>query len=123
MGFSSSFSSTGDIILFGKNKNDMMFAFDRMKELGGGIVLTENGEVIHEIPLCLSGFMSDKEMNLLIKEEKKLKELLADRGYPHNDPIYSLLFFSATHLPYVRITQRGIYDVMNKTVLFPTIMR
>ena len=123
MGFASSFSSTGDIILIGKNKNDMMFAFDRMKELGGGIVLTENGEVIHEIPLCLSGFMSDKEMNLLIKEEKKLKELLADRGYPHNDPIYSLLFFSATHLPYVRITQRGIYDVMNKTVLFPTIMR
>ncbi|MCM3240507.1 amidohydrolase family protein [Heyndrickxia oleronia] len=123
MGFASSFSSTGDIILIGKNKNDMMFAFDRMKELGGGIVLTENGEVIHEIPLCLSGFMSDKEMNLLIKEEKKLKELLVDRGYPHNDPIYSLLFFSATHLPYIRITQRGIYDVMNKTVLFPTIMR
>ncbi|MGE6259879.1 adenine deaminase C-terminal domain-containing protein [Heyndrickxia sporothermodurans] len=123
MGFASSFSSTGDIILIGKNKNDMICAFNRMKELGGGIVMTENEEVIHEIPLTLSGFMSDKDMNDLIVEEKKLKQLLSERGYPHNDPIYSLLFFSATHLPYVRITQKGIYDVMNKTVLFPTIMR
>ncbi|MED3654984.1 adenine deaminase C-terminal domain-containing protein [Heyndrickxia sporothermodurans] len=123
MGFASSFSSTGDIILIGKNKNDMVCAFNRMKELGGGIVMTEKGKVIHEIPLNLSGFMSNKPMDILIKEEKRLKELLIERGYPHNDPIYSLLFFSATHLPYVRITQRGIFDVMNKTVLFPTIMR
>ncbi|QQZ09106.1 adenine deaminase C-terminal domain-containing protein [Heyndrickxia vini] len=123
MGFASSFSSTGDIILIGKNKNDMVCAFNRMKELGGGIVLTEKEEVIHEIPLSLSGFMSNKPMDRLIKEEKVLKELLVERGYPHNDPIYSLLFFSATHLPYIRITQRGIFDVMNKTVLFPTIMR
>ncbi|KYD10235.1 adenine deaminase C-terminal domain-containing protein [Heyndrickxia sporothermodurans] len=123
MGFASSFSSTGDIILIGKNKNDMVCAFNRMKELGGGIVMTEKGKVIHEIPLNLSGFMSNKPMDILIKEEKRLKELLIERGYPHNDPIYSLLFFSATHLPYIRITQRGIFDVMNKTVLFPTIMR
>lgn len=37
MGFASSFSSTGDIILIGKNKNDMVCAFNRMKELGGGL--------------------------------------------------------------------------------------
>ncbi|MGE8207714.1 adenine deaminase C-terminal domain-containing protein [Heyndrickxia sp. NPDC080065] len=122
-GFASSFSSTGDIIIIGKNKNDMVSAFNRMKELGGGIVMVEDGEVIHEIPLTLSGFSSAKPMDILIEAEKKLKELLQERGYPHNDPIYTLLFFSATHLPYVRITQRGIYDVMNKTVLFPTIMR
>lgn len=123
MGFASSFSNTGDIILIGKNKEDMAIAFNRMKEVGGGIVLVENGEVIHEIPLTLAGVMSDKDMETLIEEEKQLKHLLKDRGYPFGDPVYSLLFFSATHLPYIRITQQGIYDVMNKTVLFPTIMR
>lgn len=123
MGFASSFSNTGDIILIGKNKEDMAIAFNRMKEIGGGIVLVENGEVIHEIPLTLAGVMSDKDMETLIEEEKQLKNLLKKRGYPFGDPVYSLLFFSATHLPYIRITQQGIYDVMNKTVLFPTIMR
>ena len=100
-----------------------MIAFNRMKEIGGGIVLAEKGKIIHEIHLPLSGMMSDKELPELIKEEEGLKKLLVERGYAFRDPIYSLLFFSATHLPYIRVTQRGMYDVMNKTVLFPTLMR
>ncbi|WP_078550248.1 adenine deaminase C-terminal domain-containing protein [Litchfieldia alkalitelluris] len=122
-GFASSFSNTGDIILIGKSKEDMILAFNRMKELGGGIVLTEDGQVIHEIPLPLIGHMSDRSMEDLMVEEKQLTILLRERGYQYSDPIYTLLFLSSTHLPYIRITPRGIYDVMNKMVLFPSIMR
>lgn len=35
-GFVSSFSLTGDILVIGKNKEDMMLAHKRMKEIGGG---------------------------------------------------------------------------------------
>jgi adenine deaminase len=119
----SSFSNTGDIILIGKNKRDMLAAFDRMKELGGGIVMVEEEQVVCEIPLKLNGIMSNLPIKELINEEKKLLVELKDRGYSFSDPVYSLLFFSATHLPYIRITQQGMYDVMNKTVLFPSIMR
>jgi adenine deaminase len=122
-GLASSFSNTGDIILIGKNKQDMMAAFNRMKELGGGIVACENGAAVREIPLRLQGIMSSHPVGELMAEEKKLLEYLKEKGYKFADPIYSLLFFSSTHLPYIRITQRGIYDVMKKTVLFPTIMR
>jgi adenine deaminase len=122
-GLVSSYSNTGDIILIGKNKKDMYTAFQRMKEIGGGIVLVENGEVIHEIPLVLNGMTSIKKVEALIEEEKKLKTLLKQRGYQFVDPIYSLLFLLSTHLPYIRITPRGIYDVMNKMILFPSIMR
>ena len=123
MGFASSYSNTGDIILIGKSKPDMIAAFNRMKDIGGGIVLAENGEILHEIPLPLSGLLSEKEMPELIEEEKTLKGLLKERGYRFSDPIYTLLFLQSTHLPYIRMTQKGIYDVMKKTVLFPTIMR
>jgi adenine deaminase len=119
----SSFSNTGDIILIGKSKKDMLFAFNRMKELGGGIVIAENSNIVCELALPLGGIMSDLPMEELMKEEKILLEELKKRGYHFSDPIYSLLFFSSTHLPYIRVTQQGIYDVMNKTVLFPSIMR
>jgi adenine deaminase len=119
----SSFSNTGDIILIGKNKQDMLHAFNRMKELGGGIVVVEEDNVVCELPLYLSGIMSDLPMEELMQQEKGLFSVLKDRGYAFSDPIYSLLFFSSTHLPYIRITQQGMYDVMNKTVLFPSIMR
>ena len=122
-GFASSYSNTGDIIVIGKRKEDMILAFKKLKEIGGGIVMTEYGEVLQEIPLTLQGIMSTEPLEILMKEEQKLKYLLGERGYTFSDPLYSLLFFSSTHLPYIRITSTGIYDVMNKTVLFPTIMR
>jgi adenine deaminase len=122
-GLASSFSNTGDFILIGKNKNDMIKSFQRMKEIGGGIVLVENGEVLHEIPLTLAGVMSDAPMETVIEKEKLFFSHLKELGYHFHDPIYSLLFFSSTHLPFIRITQQGIYDVMNKMILFPSIMR
>ncbi|PLS17018.1 adenosine deaminase [Bacillus sp. M6-12] len=122
-GFASSYSGTGDIVLIGKKKADMMAAFNRLKDIGGGIVLTENGSPIYEMELSLQGLMSDKPVELLIKEENELKGLLQERGYSFSDPVYTLLFFSSTHLPYIRITPSGMYDVMNKKVLFPAIMR
>lgn len=122
-GFASSFSMTGDIVLIGKNKNDMMQAFNVLKEIGGGLVLVENGEVLATLPLKHFGIFSDKSLEEVAKEEKKLLQLLRERGHKHEDPIYSLLFSSSTHLPYIRVTQQGIYDVFKKTILFPSIMR
>lgn len=122
-GLVSSFSNTGDIILIGKNKHDMFTAFNRMKEIGGGIVCCDNGEITQEIPLQLMGIMSEKPVDELIAAENELFAYLKECGYKFIDPIYSLLFFSSTHLPYIRVTQQGMYDVMNKMILFPTIMR
>lgn len=122
-GFASSYSTTGDIIIIGKRKTEMLAAFERMKEIGGGIVLTENSDVIFEMPLQLNGGASNKELTHVIDKQAKLTSLLHERGYNFDDPIHSLLFLSSTHLPYIRITPRGIFDVMKKTVLFPSIMR
>ncbi|PLT33301.1 adenine deaminase C-terminal domain-containing protein [Bacillus sp. V5-8f] len=122
-GFASSYSSTGDIILIGKRREDIIAAFRRMKEIGGGIVMTEYENTIFELPLTMKGIMTNEPIKQLIGKEKELKSLLQERGYPFSDPVYSLLFFSSTHLPYIRVTPQGMYDVMNKTVLFPTIMR
>ncbi|OMF52417.1 adenosine deaminase [Paenibacillus sp. FSL R5-0490] len=122
-GMASSFSNTGDIILIGKSKQEMLNAFNRLKEIGGGIVISEGGRIVQEMELRLKGVMSHKNVEELMQEEKQLVHYLRDQGYRHEDPMYTLLFFSSTHLPYIRITQQGMYDVMNKTVLFPTIMR
>ena len=122
-GFASSYSNSGDIVLIGKNKREMVRAFYALKELGGGMTLVENNEVIGSIPLELLGVNSSKSMQGVMEDEKKFVKLLRERGYKHLDPIYSLQFFSSTHLPYIRVTQKGIYDVKKKTVLFPAIMR
>ncbi|SET39411.1 Adenine deaminase [Oceanobacillus limi] len=119
----SSFSQTGDLVLIGKSKHDMLLAWKRMKELGGGIVIVHQGEILLEIPLALSGKMFYGSMDDLITKETQLKGILRTFGYPFQDPIYSILFLSSTHLPYTRITQEGIIDVKKREVLFPATMR
>ncbi|WP_088005746.1 adenine deaminase C-terminal domain-containing protein [Indiicoccus explosivorum] len=122
-GFASSYSNTGDVILIGKSISEMRRAFEEMKRLGGGLVLSEQGETVAAIPLSIGGGISSEPMETLISQEKRMKEALADRGYQYGDAVYTLLFLQSTHLPYVRVTQKGIYDVMNKQVLFPAFMR
>ncbi|MGW6191139.1 adenine deaminase C-terminal domain-containing protein [Bacillus cereus] len=116
-GLASSYSGTGDIILIGKSKEDMLTAFHRVKELGGGIVIAEKTEVLHEIALPLLGIMSNLEMSALIHKEKMMVKLLQERGYAYNDPAFTILFFSATHLPFIRVTPIGLYDVKSSKVI------
>ncbi|PSL25534.1 adenine deaminase [Planomicrobium soli] len=122
-GFASSYSNTGDIILIGKSRKDMWEAFNQLKLMKGGIVLVENGETVCSVPLPIGGAMSDLPMEQLIEQELTLKAALKERGYTKGDAVYTLLFLQATHLPYIRVTQKGIYDVMNKKTLFPAFMR
>lgn len=122
-GLCSSFSATGDITLIGKRKADMLLAWKRMKEIGGGIVLVHEGEVIYELPLVVGGGMFEGDMEQLIVLESECRELLKEYGFAYDDPVYSLLFLASTHLPYVRVTPFGIVDVMKREVLVPANMR
>jgi len=122
-GMASSYSTTGDFVFIGKSKHDILLAWKRLKELGGGIVVVHEGKILLEIPLVLGGLMDKGDMTVLIRRENELKKLLEQFGYPFGDPIYSILFLSSTHLPYIRITQQGILDIMKKEVLFPSTMR
>lgn len=122
-GLCSTYSTTGDILLIGKNKRDMLTAFQRVKEMKGGICLIQDGEACAEIELPLDGQMSYEPVEALVKKHTNFVRTLQKLGYTFEDPIYTLLFLSSTHLPYIRITPTGMYDVMKKTVLFPSIMR
>ncbi|MFC5559145.1 adenine deaminase C-terminal domain-containing protein [Ureibacillus thermophilus] len=122
-GFASSYSNSGDIILIGKNKEDIIRAFNEMKKMKGGIVLVENNEVIVSLPLAGAGNFFIGQMEELIEKEAALKAALRERGYSHSDAIYTLFFLESTHLPYIRITPKGIFDVMKKEVMIPSVMR
>lgn len=122
-GFATSYSITGDIILIGKDKSAMLAAYNELKRIGGGMVLTENGQVLSTLPLPIGGSLSAEPMENLIVQEIELKSAFKERGYHFTDIIYPILFLQPTHLPYVRITQVGVYDVLKNKVLIPVTER
>ena len=122
-GFATSYSNTGDIILIGKDKSEMLNAFNEVKRIGGGMVLSENEGIVTTLPLPIGGGLSAEPLKILIPQELEIKAALKERGYHHVDAVYTLLFLQSTHLPYVRITQMGMYDVLNNKVLIPVTER
>ena len=54
--------------------------------------------------------MSDKNIDDVIIELKDFAFYLREKGYRFEDPFHSIVFLSTTHLPYIRLTPKGMYD-------------
>ncbi|RYL90965.1 adenine deaminase C-terminal domain-containing protein [Sporolactobacillus sp. THM19-2] len=118
-GFAGSFTATGDLLLMGRNKSDMITAFRRLKEIGGGLVIAGGGRVLAELSLPLLGCMSEEPMERLMHDAGQFEQVLRRFGYGAGNPYFSLLFLSSTHLPYIRLTPKGLYDVMRRSLMEP----
>jgi adenine deaminase len=116
----SSYSVAHGIVVLGRDRNQMAEAVRRVQKSGGGICLMENGEPLFELPLPLLGGMSYEPMDVLIQETGRIVDLFRERGYIHEDPLYTILFLSATHLPALRLTAEGLLSVKTNQIVVPT---
>lgn len=116
----SSYTLSGDLIILGRDPVQMAKAANHLLANQGGIYLFQNEELQFELDLPLLGSMSLLDMDTLIEETSRLFDLMRDSGYSFADPIYSLLFLSATHLPKVRLTSKGVLDVNDGEILLPS---
>lgn len=112
------FTLTMDYLVIGSNYDAMEKALHFVMEKSG-IAIVERDQIIQHIPLPIGGGMSDLPMNELIGAGKKFISALKERGFPHDDPFYCLLFLTSTHLPKLRITENGIVSVKDRTTLLP----
>jgi adenine deaminase len=101
----------------------MARAVNRLLELRGGVVLVDGEQVRFELPLPVGGLMSTRPLSELAAAERRLKALLAARGYGFHDPVFTLYFMVADFLPAVRLSPRGVWDVKAGRILRPSRMR
>ncbi len=101
-----------NIIVAGVNDNDMLLAVQELERIGGGYVIVKNGEVVTNLPLRVGGLMSIEAPDVF---EQKLKLAIKNAysmGVNKNiDPFITLSFMALPVIPYVRITDMGIFDV------------
>ena len=104
-----------NIICVGCNDEDMAFAVNRIAENKGGIVVVENGRVVAELPLEIAGLMSDlplPQVNELLENAKAAAYQLGVN--PGVDPFMNLSFMALPVIPTLRLTTRGVVDVMTQ---------
>ncbi len=120
-GMASTFNTTTDLLTIGRKPEAMAKAASRVHELGGGIVIVDDNEIILEIPLQLTGMMtSDPSFDSAVEFNDKLLKVLQARGFPFHDILYTLLFLTCDFLPGLRLNPFGLYDVKSDRILFPS---
>lgn len=118
-GFASSWNAATDVVAVGRRPESMARAVELVFAAGGGIALVDGDQTCFFLPLPLGGLMSDLPMFELIARVRELQRLLAERGHPYHDPVYTLLFFSSDTLPDLRLTPAGLFMVKGREVLRP----
>ncbi|MHB1126127.1 MAG: adenine deaminase C-terminal domain-containing protein [Bacillota bacterium] len=119
-GMASSFNTTGHIFALGNNHEAMAQASQRVVDIQGGIVLVEGGLIKFELPLPLVGMMSTGDPHQVLSSLKEFTIMMKERGYPHGELLYSLLFLTGDFLPGLRLTPMGLYDVKTRELIYPS---
>jgi adenine deaminase len=118
-GFAATISTDFNILALGRRPAAMARAVNRLLDLHGGIVLVDGERVVWELPLPLGGIMTSASLEEVAGREDELRRLLAERGYPYHEPLYTLFFLAADFLPVVRLSPRGVWDVKRSQILLP----
>jgi adenine deaminase len=116
----STYSLSGDLVILGRDPVEMAKASNHILTNKGGICMFQNGKKCYDLPLPLLGTMSLLDMDTLIEKTTQFFDLMHQSGYLFSDPIYSLLFVSATHLPKIRLSSQGVLNVNDGEILLPS---
>jgi adenine deaminase len=100
-----------NIVVVGVDDTDMERAVHRLAELGGGIVVVENGEVRAELPLPIAGLLSEARLSEVVDASRACAEAAAALGCKLGAPFQTLSFLALSVIPSLKITDHGLVDV------------
>ncbi len=109
---------THGLLVVGFNEQDMAMAANKVLDMGGGIVLVNNGEVIDLLSLPHGAIMSNLAIDELASRLVAINNTIKERGSMLDDPIWTLGFLTFTSIVELRITVSGVYDVRKGEVVY-----
>lgn len=100
-----------NIVVVGMDDGDMACCVERLAQIGGGLVVAEQGRILGELPLEIAGLMSVRSAEEVSDSIAELERILADLGVSVETPFMYLSFLALSVIPELRITDRGLVDV------------
>lgn len=101
-----------NIIAVGTNDSDIVTAVNTIIDMGGGMVVVNNGSVVESLPLEIAGLMTDADIDYVNGKIDSLKQAAYSIGVNKNiDPFMTLSFVSLPVIPHLKLTTLGVVDV------------
>jgi adenine deaminase len=100
-----------NLIALGVTDGDICTAANRLRELNGGLIVVEDGEVRAELPLPIAGLMSTMKAEEVAQVVEHLHREAERLGCELRSPFMKLSFLALPVIPMLRITDYGLVDV------------
>lgn len=110
MATSAVWENAGTVVV-GVGEDDMAQAVNRVYEMGGGIVLVENGEIKAELELSLAGLMSSLTIEDTVQRLHTIQGKAEALGFRFPDAALTLATLTSPAIPFLRISEEGLMDV------------
>ncbi len=107
-----------NVIVIGDNDRDMILAVQELIDCGGGYTIVENGKKFMSLELEIMGLISSEPHGIINEKLKKMLQKAHEMGVENDiDPFITLSFLALPVIPEVRITARGVFDVLKEQFL------
>ncbi len=103
-----------NLIIIGDTDENIAAAARAIEEIGGGLVVIKDGEVAGALPLQVAGIMSDEPLSDMDDKHEVLMACAYDIGVNREiDPFMLLAFLALPVIPELKLTDVGLFDVVN----------
>jgi adenine deaminase len=101
-----------NIIVVGVSDADMAAAVSEVAAMGGGVAVAAGGRIAARLPLPVAGLMSPAPVQSVSAAMDRLVRVAHELGSPLKDPFMTLSFLALPVIPELKITDRGLVDVL-----------
>ncbi|MEJ2707261.1 MAG: adenine deaminase [Anaerolineales bacterium] len=99
------------MIVVGTSEEDMARAANELARLGGGQIVTRQGEVIGQVALPIAGLMSNERAEVVSRKAATVLYGFRACGCQMNNPNMQLSLLGLVVIPELRISDLGLVDV------------
>jgi adenine deaminase len=110
-----------NIVTVGTTPEEIFQAVKAIKKNNGGLIVGKNGGILEALSLPLFGLLSDKPVQEVAEKTRKLTEAAKKLGTKLPHPFATLSFIALAVIPELRITDKGLVNVIERKIINPII--
>lgn len=99
-----------NLLVIGMSDADMLFACERLRNAGGGMIAVSEGKVLAIVELPIAGLVSDRPVVELAARVRALGDAYDLLGSTLESPFMFVSLLSLGVIPALRLTNRGLVD-------------
>jgi adenine deaminase len=101
-----------NVVVVGATDAEMLLAARAVVEMGGGVCAVKGDKVLGRLPLPVAGLMSDQPLEVARDAMSTLLNAARALGCPLSNPYMAMAFLALPVIPELKITDKGLVDVV-----------